>query len=317
MPPLVLDVESSTDIDVAHLILIYRETSMYHKEFAPNVALRPFIRSYFYIRAKSRMFHIPADGCPGLIINIGAPFLLGFKSGNLDEISGCRIFGSFTRQLLTEFTGQTELVAVKFLPGQFTRFFKIPANELTDTNTTVESLWGKFGRELEQKLYDSNSISEIIKLLDNAFLKRLSSQNTYDNRISMALNVISSNKGQLRIEDLAGWLDFSRRHFERRFIDLVGLTPKRICRITRFLSVFSQMKTDQGLDWADLAIACGYSDQAHLIRECKFFTGHSPLSYLKNRSSFVHAVLGTDDMMSHFFNTTDVSSVTMPQNVIL
>ena len=108
---------------------------------------------------------------------------------------------------------------------------------------------------------------------------------SYDDRISVALHAISSRKGQVRIEDLARLLDVSRRHFERRFIDLVGLTPKRMCRITRFLNVFSYLKTCQGLDWADLAIAYGYSDQAHLIRECKFFTGHSPLSYLKNRSS--------------------------------
>lgn len=40
---------------------------MYHKEFSPIAALTPYIRSYFYIRAKSRMFNFPADGCPGLI----------------------------------------------------------------------------------------------------------------------------------------------------------------------------------------------------------------------------------------------------------
>ena len=262
------------------------------------------------------MFNFPADGCPGLIINTGDPFLLGFKIGNLKVFSGCRLFGSFTRQLMTKHTGQTGLVAVKFLPGQFTRFFKIPAIELTDTSTEIENLWGVSGRELEQKLCDSHTVSETIKLLDEAFLERLSSPYSYDDRISVALHAISSRKGQVRIEDIARYLDVSRRHFERRFIDFVGLTPKRMCRITRFLTVFSCLKTCQGLDWADLAIDHGYSDQAHLIRECKFFTDHSPLAYLNNRSSLEHAVTGTKaDIMSHFFNTTDVSSVTMPQTV--
>ncbi len=290
---------------------------MYHKEFSPNAALRPYIRNYFYIRVRSGMFHFPADGCPGLIINIGEPFLLGFKNGNLKVFSGCRLFGSFTRQLLTEHMGQTDLVAVKFMPGQFTRFFKVPAIELTDTSTTIETLWGKSGRELEQKLFDSNTVSEMIKLLDDAFLARLSSPYSYDDRILVALHAISNRKGQIRIENLARWLDLSRRHFERRFVDLVGLTPKRMCRIVRFLSVFSHTMAYQGLDWADLAIACGYSDQAHLIREYKFFAGHSPLSYLKNKSSLVRAVIGPDDMMSHFFNTTDVPSATMPQRIKL
>jgi len=68
---------------------------MYHKEFSPIAALTPYIRSYFYIRAKSRMFNFPADGCPGLIINTGDPFLLGFKNSKLKVFSGCRLFGYF------------------------------------------------------------------------------------------------------------------------------------------------------------------------------------------------------------------------------
>lgn len=108
---------------------------MYHKEFSPNSILSPFIRSYFYIRAQSGRFHFPADGCPGLIINIGEPFLLGAKNDDLKVFSGCRLFGAFTRNLLTNHTDQTDLVAVKFMPGQFTRFFEVPVNELTDTST--------------------------------------------------------------------------------------------------------------------------------------------------------------------------------------
>lgn len=72
------------------------------------------------------------------------------------------------------------------------------------------------------------------------------------------------------------------------------------------------MNANGGIDWADLAISSGYSDQAHLIRECKYFTGHSPLSYLKNRSSLEHAVTGSADTMSHFFNTLGGPSYTMP-----
>ena len=290
----------------------------YYEELTPCAALKPYIIKYFYIRTNSNTLHIPADGCPGLILSIGDPFSLGFESDNLQVFSGCHLFGSFTRQLLTKNTGQTELIAVKFLPGQLTRFFRIRALELTDTSTSIQSLWGKFGRELEQKLYEADTVPEKIGLLELAFLARVSSQKQkYDNRILIALQAISSRKGQVNIQGLADYLELSKRHLERRFIDLIGLTPKRLCRITRFISVFSQVRACKGLDWADLAISCGYSDQAHLIRECKFFTGQSPLSYLKNRSSFEHAVMGTDDMMSPFFNTADVSPVTMPQKTKL
>jgi AraC-like DNA-binding protein len=287
---------------------------MYHKEFSPNARLKPFIRSYFFISVKLGNFHFPADGCPGLIINFGEPLLLGFEHEHLTKFSGCRLFGSQTRNLLTKYTtGQTDLLAVKFNPGQITRFLNIPAIELTDTSVSTHVLWGKFGNELEQRFLETKRILQIVRLLDDTFIKFLSNEKSYDDRVSVAQNTIWSSKGQVRIGDLAKALGFSRRHLDRLFLEYVGLTPKRMSRIVRFLSIFSFLKANQSLDWADLAIASGYSDQAHLIRECKYFTGRSPLTYLKNRSSLEHAVTGTADTMSHFFNTSGLTSYTMPQ----
>jgi AraC-like DNA-binding protein len=202
---------------------------------------------------------------------------------------------------------------VKFNPGQFTRFFNVPAIELTDTSASIQALWGKFGKEMEQRFLETKDILQILRLLDDTFINSLSNEIPPDTRISGALNTIWSCNGQVCIEELAGELNFSRRHLERCFLDHIGLTPKRMCRIVRFLSVFSSVKTILKLDWADLASVSGYSDQAHLIRECKYFTGHSPLSYLKNRSSLEHAVMGTTDTMSHSFNTTKDSSTMILQ----
>ena len=264
---------------------------MYYEEFPPHASLKHYIRSYFFISFTFGDFHFPADGCPGLIINLGEPFSLGFERDHLAKFVDCRFFGSQTRNLLAKHVrGKTDLLAVKFNPGQLTRFFDVPAIELTDTSVSMHDLWGKFGKELEQQLLEKKDIFQIIRLLDDTFIKLRLNEKAFDDRVSVALNRIWSSKGQVRIEALANTLGFSQRHLDRRFLEYVGLTPKRMCRIARFISVFSLMHTTQGLNWADLAVANGYSDQAHMVRECKYFTGRSPLSYLKNRSSLEHAV---------------------------
>lgn len=287
---------------------------MYCEAFSPHPLLRPYISSYFYIRVASGRFHFPADGCPGFIINLSDPFLLGFKENQLDLFTGCRLFGSSTRFMTTKhFKGQTELLAVKYRPGQLPRFFNIPASEMTDTSISLETMCGMVGRELEEKLCEKQDLPTIVSLLDDTLLDCVSLDSAYDERITVALNTISNLKGQVRIETLADEIGLSKRHFERRFLGVVGLTPKRMCRISRFLSVFSRLQADQVSDWADQAIAGGYSDQAHLIRECKYFTGHSPLSYLKARSPLELTILGNrNDETSHFFNTRDGSSAMMP-----
>jgi AraC-like DNA-binding protein len=65
-----------------------------------------------------------------------------------------------------------------------------------------------------------------------------------------------------------------------------------MCRITRFAGIISQLKTNRECDWGDMSLDSGFSDQAHLIRDWKYFTGSSPLSYLNNLSSFEAAVIG-------------------------
>jgi AraC-like DNA-binding protein len=277
---------------------------MYHQEFPPHENLKPYIRCYILISLNSGDFLFPADGCPGLIVNLGDPFLLGFEKGRLTQFVGCRLFGSSKRHLISKhINGQTYLVAVKFHPGQLPRFFNVPASELTDQSVSLQTLWGKSAKEMEHKFYEAENISKILWLLDNTLINFLSNQNSYDDRILVALNTIWRLKGQVFIEELALKLNLSRRHLERRFLDYVGLRPKHMCRIARFLNTFFSAKIIQSRSWVDLAIASGYSDQAHLIRECKYFTDLSPLSYLKCRSSLEHTVTGTIDTMSHFFNT--------------
>jgi hypothetical protein len=60
---------------------------MYHQKFPPDASLKPYIRSYHLIGLDSGDFLFPADGCPGLIVNLGDPFLLGFEEGRSPEFT--------------------------------------------------------------------------------------------------------------------------------------------------------------------------------------------------------------------------------------
>lgn len=269
---------------------------MYCEEYLPHPVLRPYIRCYFYISVASTRFRFPADGCPGFIVNLGDPFLLGFGDGRFEPLSGVRVFGASTRHLVTQhLIGQTKLLAVKFHPGQLPRFFGFPAVELTDTSTSLDTICGKLAGQMESRLDGTNDLPYLIEQFDQALLACLSHQHAYDERISAALTTISRLRGQIRVDALAKSIRLSRRQFERRFLEVVGLTPKRMCRIARFLGVFAALPSaaSHDLDWADLAFVSGYSDQAHLVRECRFFTGHSPLAYLKDRTAIEHTIMST------------------------
>ncbi|MGE0590939.1 MAG: AraC family transcriptional regulator [Vicinamibacterales bacterium] len=42
--------------------------------------------------------------------------------------------------------------------------------------------------------------------------------------------------------------------------------------------------------WDELALAAGFSDQAHLVRECTAITGVTPTAYLRARPEAAHHV---------------------------
>ncbi len=266
---------------------------MYYKEYIPRKELRPFIRSYFHVCLEPNTeIRFPSDGCPGLIVNLGDLFLWGTNENDLMIFSGCRLFGYLKRQLMIKSLKGTEALAVKFRLGQLTPFSKVPGIDLTDTSISIENLWGAMGRDLVNRIYDTRSIIDIVKQLDTFLLKLLSIHHPIDKRMSSALDEILKRKGQVRIINLADKTNLSMRQFERRFTKTIGLPPKRMCRIARISGIISQLKTGQKNNWTDVAFNSGYSDQAHLIRDWKYFTGLSPQSYLNEILPFESAIVG-------------------------
>ncbi|WJH32937.1 helix-turn-helix domain-containing protein [Paenibacillus sp. CC-CFT747] len=71
----------------------------------------------------------------------------------------------------------------------------------------------------------------------------------------------------------------SHRRFNERFKAQVGMTPKQLSRLYRFQEVLSALNQGEQPDWASIAEACGYCDQAHLIRDFQAFSGMPPSRY--------------------------------------
>ncbi|GAA4685353.1 helix-turn-helix domain-containing protein [Phytohabitans rumicis] len=73
---------------------------------------------------------------------------------------------------------------------------------------------------------------------------------------------------------LAAELGWSGRHLASTFRREIGLTPKMAARVLRFERAYAALGSADS--WADIAVSCGYYDQAHLIRDFKEFAGAPP-----------------------------------------
>ena len=97
-----------------------------------------------------------------------------------------------------------------------------------------------------------------------------------------AAQFIRSYKGRISCRRLAAFLEISERHLRRVFVDEFGISPKAYTRRIRLTAavVRAESTTD---GWADIALAAGYSDQSHLIRDCRILMGKSPKALVEER----------------------------------
>lgn len=82
----------------------------------------------------------------------------------------------------------------------------------------------------------------------------------------------------ISVEDIARSAGMSRTHFSRLFRHVAGQTPYRFLMSFR-VERAQEMMQDRMRGLADIACACGFSDQAHLSRSFVKQTGQSPSAW--------------------------------------
>lgn len=93
------------------------------------------------------------------------------------------------------------------------------------------------------------------------------------------LDFVSERFGdQIVIADLASVAGLSEAHFSREFRKTIGDSPHQF--LMRFrVEQAAKMLADPVRSASEVALACGFSDQAHLTRLFKRFMGRTPRQY--------------------------------------
>ena len=157
-----------------------------------------------------------------------------------------------------------------------------PAGELTNRCARTDDILNSEGFQIvEGLLKDCHTTDERIDVLDHHLLHHLAKDVSKDFSTAAAVDRIEKKKGRVKNNGLAKSVGWSSRQLERHFKEQVGMSPKQLCRNVRFKYAFQHLASSRGHRFASMAIDCGYSDQSHLIRGFKHFTGTSPGTFFK------------------------------------
>lgn len=213
-----------------------------------------------------------------LVIGFGEAFPIGLGR----EPSATETYGSFTSGLyagpvVIHSTGRMECVQVNFTPLGAWRFFGLPMSEIASRMVSVDDLPDRSIRDLKLRLTGLPSAALRLDLVTAFVVDRLTRSEARDAATEAAYRLMHTRNGDIRISTIAERLDWSRKHLADRFRTTIGVSPKTLARIMRFNH--AQAMARAGGDWADIAAACGYADQAHLAREFHELSGSTPTAW--------------------------------------
>ncbi|MCB5180491.1 helix-turn-helix domain-containing protein [Streptomyces sp. SMC 277] len=148
------------------------------------------------------------------------------------------------------------------------------STDLSGTVVSLEDVWGRDAGRTEERLRAAASWDERFTIAADVLGRRMSARPSLDPEVAAAWRLMRSSRGRVRVDSLANEVGWSRKRLWSRFRSQIGLTPKHAARLVRFDHAAHLLAAGDAA--ARVAAESGYTDQAHLHREVKAFTGVTP-----------------------------------------
>jgi AraC-like DNA-binding protein len=195
------------------------------------------------------------------------------------RFSGAVFSGTYSRSFVCNALQHEAMMGVHFRPGGAFPFLGTEASELTNAHANLADLWGRSGLKLRERLCTAPTSQRLFQIMEDALRDRLHNHSSCERQMKIALKMFAMGGTRASVRDVSQELGFSQRRFIQMFNSQVGLTPKVFCRIQRFQRARVLAEKLETPHWAELAVACGYFDQSHLIKDFQEFAGSTPRIY--------------------------------------
>lgn len=269
---------------------------MVYYKYKPCEALEMFVECYFVWASEKPIDSLlkiesPPSGYCSLVFNYGDAYHLQNKKYDklpvpLQFISGQSIY-SYTLFL----QGTISIAGIVLKPAALGTLFNWPMYEYVEERVDLYNLFSK--AIVDQYSLDIRSCTdekEKAALLEKFMLHQFSMLKPQPDYIDEAANLIVEKNGMLQVAELLEGSFMSRRTFERKFLQKVGLSPKYYARIRRIGYICNLISGRKKVDWPAIFYECDFYDQAHFIKDFEEFTGRTPQQYLKENTELSNYV---------------------------
>ena len=247
----------------------------------PAAVLRPYVRAYWgreerSVRPVARL-EVPY---PDVIVTISfgpeqrvdaashSSFVAGIHEAAARTVHDGYVFG----------------VQLALTPLAAHALFRTPMHALASRTVELDDVLGAEAGRLASRLYETPTWSGRFEALDTFLGVRVAEAAQAPAEVAWAWRQLRRTRGRYPIGRLTSELGWSRKRLVTQFRERVGLAPKTFARVLRFHHAVTLLRSGGDRGWCDLALDCGYCDQAHFNRDFRAFAGMTPTEFASRLS---------------------------------
>jgi AraC-like DNA-binding protein len=220
--------------------------------------LSAFVDGIWTHTGSTRPYRVLPDGC--------LDFIFSLESGTASVV------GPMSRAIVVPARSGVTFFGVRFRPGRAARFLDTHASELSDEQAALSTITrlATLAERIAEARDDHQRTAAILSTLLDARCRTRAA----DARVERAVTLIGRAAGHVSVPAVAASVGLGERQLERRFLERVGMGPKRLARIMRFERAWHLLQ--RGGSQAEVAALAGYSDEPHLLRDFRALAGVAP-----------------------------------------
>jgi AraC-like DNA-binding protein len=262
---------------------------MQHQEFAPPEELQDTIKCFWYnikdFGEQPSSFEVVPDGYAEIIFHFGSGCSIAYN-GDLQPLPSPFMVGLLNQPVIFYTKNRLEIIAIRCFPWTVFDLLGLPSGK--GGVHVFEHPIAQLQSTLDKYIH-AGRIEEALAQVKQYFLDAQSHIAT-DSMLFKAGAAMSKANGTMPVSQVAAAAHATVRTLERKFKQSSGYTVKDVSGLMRFEQVRNQLWHYPDSNIAGLAHELGYTDQSHLSKEFKRYSGTTPAAFARKAKKRKQAV---------------------------
>lgn len=251
--------------------------------YHPAASLAPYVKSYYHLQnANDGLIHLPQN-----LFSLGDLYMVFLQEGEVTfepeqhaafSLPAAAVVGHFTCHHQIKVKGPVKMTVVQL---NAYGCYKIAGLNMASFNNYFRDLLKQDNGQWHQLVKDINATTDYMVLdtvLDQAFSAMMGAADHNLKQVDEVAEYMMKHQGHVNIERLTHKFKISRPTMERKFLEVIGITPQLYARMLRFRDAMRNMQQMNVEQWQSFITKNTDYSQDLFMADFQFFKGKPPVA---------------------------------------